>query len=163
MKKLLLVTAAMCALPAIASADEVLKWRHVQHAKTFQTVEVGDVSGHVLANYRVIGLAMFPDGSLGTTTVIGASDVVNGSGTLNGYYSLETPDGSELWLKFTGVITVEGKASPRKGTAIVIGGKGRFAGAKGEGTWKGDGTNIGPDLISYIDNVITLKTAVVGK
>jgi hypothetical protein len=44
-----------------------------------------------------------------------------------------------------------------KGTAIVIGGKGRYAGAKGEGTFEGEMVNPGPEGIQYIDNVTNIK------
>jgi hypothetical protein len=89
--------------------------------------------------------------------VIALSDVTNGSGTLNGYYTVNFSDGSALWLKFSGSVEAEGAKTPRRGTATVIGGTGRYAGAKGEGTWEGDGTSVGPDVISYIDNVINIK------
>jgi hypothetical protein len=100
MKKLLLVT-ALC-IPAGAHADETLKWRHVQHATTFQTVDVGDTKGHVLNIYRLPGMAMFPDGTIGSTAVMGESDVTNGSGPIQGYIMLQTKDGSELWMKYVG-------------------------------------------------------------
>jgi uncharacterized protein with beta-barrel porin domain len=89
--------------------------------------------------------------------VIASSDVTNGAGTLNGYYTVNFSDGSALWLKFSGSVKVDGAKTPRRGTATVIGGTGRYAGAKGEGTWEGDGTSVGPDVISYIDNVINIK------
>jgi hypothetical protein len=154
MKKLLLAAAAVCAITVTASADETLKWRHVQHASIFQTVEVGDAKGHVLNVYRLPGLATFLDGSIGSTAVIGESDVTNGGGAIQGYMVLQTKDGSELWLKYAGSISPDGV---RKGTQVVIGGAGKYQGAKGEGTFEGNGTSIGPDLISYIDNVINLK------
>jgi hypothetical protein len=154
MRNWFLVSAALLAIPANAYGDETLKWRHVQHATTFQTVEVGDTKGHVLNVYRLPGLATFPDGSIGSTAVIGESDVTNGGGAINGYMVLKTKDGSELWLKYTGSITADGV---RKGTEFVIGGTGKYQGVKGEGTFEGNGTQIGPDLISYIDNVITIK------
>src|SRR6516162_4000040 len=87
------------------------------------------------------GIAFFPDGSIGTTLVIGTSDVTSGVGaTINGYYTVNFADGSTLWFKYTGTT----KPPTAKGTAIVIGGKGRYAGAKGEGTFEGASTS-GPD------------------
>jgi hypothetical protein len=50
-----------------ALADETLKWRHVQHTASLQTLQVGDVNGHALNIYRLPGMAFFPDGSTGTT------------------------------------------------------------------------------------------------
>jgi hypothetical protein len=123
MKKLLLAIAVVCAITVTASADETLKWRHVQHASIFQTVEVGDAKGHVLNVYRLPGLATFPDGSIGSTAVIGESDVTNGGGAIQGYMVLQTKDGSELWLKYAGSISPDGG---RKGTQVVIGGAGKY-------------------------------------
>jgi hypothetical protein len=156
MKQLCLgIIVALTATSALA--DETLKWRHVQHTTSFQTQQVGDVNGHTLNIYRQPGMAFFPDGSTGTTLVFGTSDTVTGSGPVNGYFNLKFNDGSELWTKYTGAVKVDGTKVPRKGTFIVIGGKGRYAGAQGDGTWEGDGTPPGTDAISYIDNVINIK------
>jgi hypothetical protein len=79
------------------------------------------------------------------------------SGTLNGYYTINFGDGSAHWLKSSEAVKVEGNKFPRQGTATVIGGKGRYEGPTGNGTWEGDGTQVGPEVISYIANVITIK------
>jgi hypothetical protein len=130
----------------------------VQHATSFQTQQVGGVDGHTLILFRWSGIAFFPDGSTGTSLVVGASDAVVGvGGTTNGYYTVNSADGSELWLKYTGTFkpSTAGKLA-LKGTATVIGGKGRYAGAKGDGTWEGEETR-GADVMEYIDNVINIK------
>jgi hypothetical protein len=129
-----------------------LKWRHVHHATSFQTQQVGDVDGHTLNLFRLPGIAFFSDGGTGTSLVVGTSDVTSGVGaTINGYYTVNFADGSAVWLKYTGT----GKFPTIKGTAIVIGGKGRFAGAKGEGTFEGE--TVGPEGIQYVDNVVNIK------
>jgi hypothetical protein len=138
-------------------ADETLKWRHVQHNTFFQTQNIGDMDGHSLSLYQLPGIAFFPDGSTGTTLVIGTSDLAKGSGTLNGYATLNFSDGSAVYMKYSGTIKTEGTKFPRSGTFTVVGGKGRYEGAKGDGTWEGDGTQVGPATISYIDNVINIK------
>jgi hypothetical protein len=147
--------AAILAMPV--KADETLKWRHVQHASSFQTQDVGDIKGHALAVFRLPGIAFFSDGTVGSDVVIGASDTTDGVGTFQGYLFLTFPDGSELRLSFAGSAKPDGARNPRRGTYTVIDGTGRFQGAKGEGTFEGDGTRVGPELISYIDNVINIK------
>jgi hypothetical protein len=129
----------------------------VQHTTSVQSQQVDQ--GHLLSVYRVSEIALFPDGNAGTTIVIGTNDLTNGSGPVNGYLTLILGDGSELWTKYTGTITNAAgmKNSPRNGTYIVVGGKGRYAGAKGDGTWDGNGNSAGPEQISYIDNVINIK------
>ena len=84
----------MAQAPNQAAAVETLKWRHVQHAASIQTRQVGDVDGHTLSLYRLPGLASFADGSTGTTMVIGTNDSVNGSGPASGYLILTFNDGS---------------------------------------------------------------------
>ena len=138
-------------------ADETLKWRHVQHSTSFQSQDVGDVNGHSLSLFQLPGIAFFPDGSTGSTLVIGTSDLTNGSGMLNGYSILNFSDGSAIFMNYAGTIKVEGTKIPRRGTFTVIGGKGRYEGAKGDGTWEGDGTRVGTATISYIDNVVNIK------
>jgi hypothetical protein len=138
-----------------AKADEIVKWRHVHHAASNQSLEVGDVNGHSLGLSRLPGIAFFPDGSIGTSLVVGTNDTVDGVGsTVNGYYTVNFADGSALWLKFTGTAK-PGNPSMLKGTAIVIGGKGRYAEAKGDGTWEGGAVPSGEG--AYIDNVINIK------
>ena len=112
----------ICALAGIlgpAKADETLKWRHVQHYASNQSQQVGDVAGHVLGVVRMPGIAFFPDGSTGTSLVIGTYDAVIGvGGPGSGYYSITFADGSELWLKYSGASKLlgTGKVS-QKGTA----------------------------------------------
>jgi hypothetical protein len=111
-----------CAIAAIfampAKADETVKWRHVQHTASVQTLQVGDVNGHILGLFRLPGIAFFPDGSTGKTVVIGTNDSVAGSdGSMaNGYYTLIFNDGSALWFKYTGTV----KSGVISGTGIVI-------------------------------------------
>jgi hypothetical protein len=72
--------------------------------------------------------------------------------------NLKFNDGSELWTQYTGTVKVDGNHVPRKGAFTVIGGKGRYAGAQGDGTWEGDGAVVtGADAVSYIDSVINIK------
>jgi hypothetical protein len=147
--------AAIFAMPA--KADETVKWRHVQHTASAQTLEVGDLNGHTIGLFRLPGIAFFPDGSTGKTVVIGTNDTLAGPGsdgsTASGYYTLIFNDGSALWFKYTGTV----KSGVISGTGTVIGGQGRYAGAKGDGTWEGPTASPGPDAIQYIDNVYNIK------
>jgi hypothetical protein len=158
MRSVLLGTAALSVIATTAFADETLKWRHVLHTGSLQTLQVGDVPGHTLNVYRLPGIVFFSDGSTGTSQVFGASDVVNGNGTANGYQVIGFNDGSELWFKYTGTIKIDGAKNPRVGTFIVTGGKGRYAGAKGDGTWDGGLSQPGTDAaVFYIDVVANIK------
>ena len=142
---------------SVARADETLKWRHVQYIASAQTQDVGDINGHVMTMSRIPGIAFFSDGSTGATLVNSAADLTNGSGMLGGYLTLTFSDGSAIFLKFAGAIKVEGTNATRGGTYTVVGGKGRYAGAKGDGTWDGSGAQVVISAMSYIDNVINIK------
>jgi hypothetical protein len=159
MKRIVISCALVGILSVPAKADETLKWRHVQHTASLQTIQVGDVNGHTLNLYRLPGLAFFSDGTTGGFQAFGASDTINGSGPVNGYILLTLNDGSEIWAEYTGEVKVEGNRVPRKGTFTVIGGKGWYVGAKGDGTWEGDGALVtaGTDAVSYVDGVLNIK------
>jgi hypothetical protein len=141
-----------------AHADEMLELRAVLHANSVQTQDVGDVDGHAMGVVRFSGIASFQDGSTATTYVIATIDYVKGSGTDTGYANLTFDDGSLLWYKTAGMATVEGTRTIFRGMITVIGGKGRFAGAKGEGGYNGARVTplpAGGDL--FLDQMINVK------
>jgi hypothetical protein len=157
---LTLTTMALLSLGAFGSAqaDETLKFRATMHATSVQSQDIGDVDGHAASLGRFSGLATFPDGTVGTTYFVAATDYTKGAGTFSVYQTLTLNDGSVLWFKNTGTATVEGTTSLFKGTVTVLGGKGRFEGAKGDGTISGARLvplATGADL--YNDLVINVK------
>jgi hypothetical protein len=92
-------SAVMFAMPA--KADESVKLRHVHHYASNQSQQVPN--GHIVGVIRMPGIASFPDGSIGTSLVIGTYDAVPNSGsTSRGYYTVTFADGSELWLTWVG-------------------------------------------------------------
>jgi hypothetical protein len=108
---------------------------------------------------RFSGLASFPDGAIGTDYFVFVTDYTKGSGTFSLYTNLTFNDGSVLWYKVTGTTTVDtGGISRSQGTVTVLGGKGKYEGAKGEGTFTGvrvPGLATGVDR--YDDLVINVK------
>jgi hypothetical protein len=159
MKKLLLVTAALCSIPASAYADETLKFRTITHAVSVQSQDVGDVDGHVMSVAKFSGLATFPDGTIGTAYFVSATDYIKGSGPASPVYNnLTLDDGSVLWFKTSGDIKVVGNKIDVKGVISVIGGTGRFAGAKGEGVVTGSRpAQLAAGVELYNDITINLK------
>jgi hypothetical protein len=146
--------AAIFSMPA--QADETLKFRVVQHSASFQTQQVGDAA---MGLFRLVGIAFFPDDSTATTVLVGVFDDVpsSGGGTDHGYYTLKFADGSELSFKYTGGYKFNNPKVTINGTATVIGGKGRYAGATGSGSYEGSQNQPGPEGIGYVDNVINIK------
>jgi hypothetical protein len=139
-----------------ARADETLRFRMVTHVTSAQSLDVGDVDGHALSLARFSGLAFFPD-TVGTVYFTAATDYTNGAGAFTLYPILTLDDGSALWLKSVGMATVDGTKTQFVGTVTVLGGKGRFDGARGDGTLSGTrytALTVGADLVSdYTVNV----------
>jgi hypothetical protein len=167
MRRIILAFALAGVLSVPAKADETLKFRAVQHATSVQNMKV-DANGHSIGLGRTVGMIFLPDGSAtGTVLIIGTNDIVVGSeGTVSGYSIPTFTDGSELWLKYTGTVKFIGGPTGKvaiKGTLIVTGGKGRYAGATGDGTWEGEQTQSlstatqPSESIAYVDNVINIK------
>jgi hypothetical protein len=157
--------ASILAVPA--KADETLTFRNVEHVTSNKTQRVGVIDKRLMGVIRATGTASFPDGSTGTTESIGITvstgaygPVVGSEATLNGYTSLTFADGSELWFKYIGSVTYGESQNTEKGIAIVVGGKGRYAGAKGMGTYDGVQTSaaaVGPEVLGALDVVINIK------
>ena len=133
----------LCA-SSIARADEVVKFRMFMHATSIQSQEVGDVDGHFLVLGHYSGLASFSDGSVGTANFTFTAEHVKGVGTFHTYFSVTPAKDSTLWIKVDGTRRPEGTTTvfPQT-TASVVGGSGRFEGAKGDGTFVG-GTLLTP-------------------
>jgi hypothetical protein len=158
MRRIILACALAGVLSVPAKADETLKFRTTGVHLTFnQNQQVGDVARHVLGVLRAEGTAVFPDGSMGTTLAVGTLDVVVGSGGAeNGYSSLTFADGSELWFKYTAALKWDETKNIDHGTSIIIGGKGRYAGAKGYATFEGEFIR-GPNGVGQFDSVVNIK------
>ena len=130
----------LCA-SSIARADEVLKFRMFLHATSIQTQEVGDADGHVLVLGRYSGLASLSDGSVGTANLTFTAEYgehVKGEGTFYTYFSVTPSKDSTLWFKVAGTAKPEGTTTVfPEAPAVVVGGSGRFEGAKGGGMFVG--------------------------
>jgi hypothetical protein len=95
-----------CALAGIlgvpAKADETLRYRHIIHITSLQSLDLGDIDGHAALVARFSGTAIFADNSMATTEGITFGDVTKGNGPLNGYNSVNFNDGSSLVFKWSG-------------------------------------------------------------
>jgi hypothetical protein len=154
-------TAALLCLCAASSvwADETLNYRSITHVTTAQTIDVGDVDGHLLGVNRQSGIVSFADGSVATTYSTALTDFIKGSGpALVTYNNVTFEDGSVLWLRTVAAVVAEGNKSIVKGTLTVVGGKGKYAGASGDGTFGGvrlAPLATGADL--YLDFMVNVK------
>jgi hypothetical protein len=120
-----------------AKADETLKYRTVYHLTSVQSQNIPDTDGHIFGISHAAGVASLPDGSVAVDNFTGTFDYTKGSGPTVVYEDITFSDGSALFLKMVGMTTAEGPRSAFKNAITIIGGKGRFAGAKGDGTFTG--------------------------
>jgi hypothetical protein len=141
-----------------AAADETLRFSSILHATFVESQDVGDVDGHVMSLTRYSGLARFSDGTAGLCYFVATTDYTNGAGTFLVDNTVTVGDGSVLLYKATGTTAIEGTTSRFQGTVDVLGGKGKYEGAKGDGTLTGARPvplAVGADL--YNDLVINIK------
>jgi hypothetical protein len=67
-------------------------------------------------------------------------------------------DGSILWYKNSGTAAVQGSNTNFKGTITILGGKGRFEGAKGDGSTTGTRvTALSTGAQLYSDATLNIK------
>lgn len=142
-------------VPAIQAAEEVAS-RAVYHTQKAETMEAGDVPGHVVGVSDQPGLIIVTKGpnagEVGSRKATVYFDAVKGKGTGTTYAVYTFRDGSTKSYKATGTFAPGegGKGLTFEGTYEVIGGTGRFEGLKGKGTFKGE--RIGPrEGFSYVD------------
>jgi hypothetical protein len=151
-------TAALLGISSYTRADETLKYRQILHSTSAQSQEVGDIDGHALTVFRFSGLASLSDGTVGTATGVGTNDYTKGAGSNAAYFSLTLKDSSVLWFKAIGTAKMDGTTALIEGAATILGGKGRFEGAKGDGTISGARIvplAAGADL--YLDVALNIK------
>jgi len=139
----MLLSVSLILLPGASAADETAG-RAVYHTIKAETMEVGDVPGHIIVVAQHSGLGFFTKGpaagQIATRKSVAYTDVVKGKGTFTNYIVYTFRDGSTVLHKATGTSTPVdgGKTVAFEGTYEVAGGTGKFAGAKGKGTFKSE-------------------------
>jgi hypothetical protein len=156
----ILALSASVITTGLARADEMLKFRLFMHVTGVQTHEVPDVDGHTMSAIKFTGLASFPDGAVGTATLVATTDYIKGSGTFSNYVTVNAKDGSTLTYKMTnapakteGAVTIFPEAP-----ATVVRGTGRWDGVKGDGSQNGARlTPLAAGAELYVDATLNLK------
>jgi hypothetical protein len=137
---LALLAAAGLVVPALAQAQDLGTSRRVQGTAEVTSVEVGDVPGHVVGVVEFKGLTFFEGGEIATHSNPATFDLTNGSGPHRGYVIHYFDDGSTSIERYAGEarLSADGKRTTVEGTFQCVGGTGRFAGLKGQGTYRGE-------------------------
>jgi hypothetical protein len=127
-------------VPAFAQAQDLGTSRRVQGTAEVTSIEVGDVPGHIVGVVEFKGLTFFADGEIATHSNPATFDLTNGSGPHQGYVVHYFDDGSTSIERYRGEaqLSADGKTTVVEGTFECVGGTGRFAGLKGEGTYRGE-------------------------
>ena len=120
-------------------AAEEMRWHHSHHISKAETVDVGDVPGHVVGVARATGVGFFDGGEVATLVASGTFDYRDGAGKTAGYVGYTFEDGSTFFLKYDAVTTPDpgGAGSSFKGEFSFTEGTGRFRRIKGSGSLNG--------------------------
>ena len=101
-RALALFAATSFVVPAAAHGQDLGTSRRVQGTVKINTVEVGDVPGHVVGVVEFKGLTFFADGEIATHANPATFDLTNGSGPHQGYVVHHFDDGSTSIERYQG-------------------------------------------------------------
>lgn len=122
----------------MSEKSDSLHWRHTHHYVSGDTVDVGDVPGHILGAIKGAGLGFFDGGEVATHTIAILHDFTDGTGPHSFYVGYVFEDGSRLNLRCEGNSIGQGDGKiALAGKLEIVGGSGRFAGATGNGRYAG--------------------------
>ena len=115
---------------------ETLNYKGFDHVTKGEMVPITDVPGHFSGVVVREGVTVFEDGEWAWRKAILINDTVRGAGTTDQYLTITFLDGSTITFHNKGTIeaTPAGVPSAAKFTGDIIGGTGRFQGAKGTTT-----------------------------
>ena len=113
--------------------------RYVNLAPKTSCTKVGDVEGHVVCSFESQGVLFADSGEIGKRVVRGMVDLTKGVGTNHGHSVTTYGDGSSRTVVWQGMAKRDAQnARYSEGTYTCIGGSGRYAGIKCNGTWRSE-------------------------
>ena len=124
--------------PAVADAESktIIGTNYHQNV-IWQSIEIGDVEGHIVGAYENKGVSIYSDGREVELVVRGTLDFVKGIGPVDGYDIRMYGDGSTLTLEYHGQAKMTPAGRVVSGAYTSCSGAGRFKDAKCDGTWTG--------------------------
>jgi len=136
----LFLSVAVVLFPKVSGADEKISGRFVYHTLKVETVDVGDVPGHINGITQNAGLLFYSNGEIAMITGTNLFDYVDGKGTFTANRVYNHSDGSTKFVKLIGTTTPVdgGKMSVFEGTYEYTGGTGKYERIGGKGTYKGE-------------------------
>jgi hypothetical protein len=137
----LAVALALLASPAFAEKKSLVYYNKMGPVLSRTVASPGDVPDHEVVQATRQDMTSSPDPDWNDVPVInyGHSDLIAGSGTVSGYAVRTHKNGDKTFYKYRGQIRAVTQGGVREtegdGTVELIGGTGRFAKARGSGTW----------------------------
>jgi hypothetical protein len=126
----MLASVALFASGAFAG-EQHLELKLVIHPLDVKVVEAPNVAGEKMTSGKYFGVAWTNDGRVAVKDYIGASDMLNGTGSLKGYSTYTFQDGSSITASYTGEI----KEGVVHGEYKILSGTGLYDKATGSGTF----------------------------
>ena len=142
MRKLFFVVSALFLSTSVALAQGKIESQWICKAKIEQSIDVGDQPGHAYTIERVRCTAVKGeiDGQKEKEgTAVEFDDVKEGTIHARGVFVETLPSGDKLFVGFQEIKTLKGQMASASNTWTINNGTGKFKGAKGKGTCKGNG------------------------
>jgi hypothetical protein len=132
--------AGALAIGGVARAGEMQEsGQYVNLAPKVSCSKVGDAEGHVVCSFEAQGVLIDGNGEMGARVVRGTIDYTNGVGTNQGHSVTTFGDGSTRTSAWQGMAKRDAQNNRySEGTYTCVGGSGRFAGIKCDGTWRSE-------------------------
>ena len=117
------------------AAEENLEFKLVVKPIEVKKVEAPNIPGQHVMTMKAFGVAYFKDGRVAAKDFIHSEDYKEGIGPFFGYSTYTFEDGSSIIARYEG--ESKGPNAPFHGEYTVISGTGKYAGAKGTGSFDG--------------------------
>jgi hypothetical protein len=138
----LAVVLGLVSPPAAAERKSITYYNQTGPVVSRTSASPGDRPDHELVQATRQDMTTSPDADWNDVPVLnfGQSDLVAGSGTVSGYAVRTHKNGDKTFYTYQGRIRAVAEGDARytvgEGTVELTGGTGKFANARGSGTWK---------------------------
>ncbi len=134
---IVVLTFVLIVLTSVANAETTkeVKFRVSSYVDKMMLKPAGDIKGHAIGFFSRRGLAFFENDEVATYSNRGWLDLTKGSGTFEGYSTIDYLDQSQTVQKFHGTMKNTKGIISLQGTGDYVNGKGRFAGITGDFTF----------------------------
>jgi len=135
------IVLSMFACVSAQAAEENLEFKLVTKSLDVKMLEAPNIPGQHVMSMKAFGVAYFKDGRVAAKDFVYSQDLMKGTGPFYGYSTYTFEDGSSIIARFDGKYEA---GKPQHGDYTVLSGTGKYAGAKGKGSfdalpaeWKG--------------------------